>query len=229
MFNWFKKKDISEADIETLFDDLEATSLNKRELAEQCEELEKEIAMLEKYTKLPSNKVKELEMLVDDYGKIKRTMRSLKARIVKNNGGYRLNKLEDIDKDKMEELKDIEKESKKLETDLFSLYEEKLPLTKRRGLILRSKNLLRALAIITTTIPFSYGFIEYSSENDDLQRVTNILMICTAVCMVVMAVLLIIKQKFDNYMTNNEALQHRVAKLTNKTKIQYYHKHRYLE
>lgn len=228
LFSTSRTSEYSINDIEALFDDLELSSIKKNELTEECESLDRQRNMLSRYTKLSSSSVAELEKLVEEYKNIKKTMRSLKGRIVKNNNGYVIDKANEVTDEEIENLRNLDKEVKELERDIYYLNEEKEALEIQRKRIINAYSFIGVVILAATLLSFMVAFVISSNVYMELEsKVNYIIGIITLYC-IVLASVIVSKNKLEHKLDTNEKLQHKAVSYSNKSKMKYYHSYRYL-
>lgn len=216
--------------IVNLFEDMEQCVGKKRRLEYYLEELLKKEALLKKYERLGESDLTKLVALVDRRRGIEEKKDFLKGRLVENNAA--LNRLEPFEQElpqMIKELGAVERKVKESERDLFYLEEEYEELREDRETLLFGYKFLKGFSVMVLGLLVVMLFVMFALLQT--LRETVWLYVSGVCCLVVFFVVLIVllKDTLEKKLRDNEILQKKAVRYSNKIKIRAFHNKNYLQ
>lgn len=215
----------SSNDIMGVFDELESSYVNRRNLEKKSKSIEKQLEVVKNYSQLSKNDLAIVAELVKEYKGTKEVMQSLRGRLVKNNKSlHKIAENEETVPIMIDDLKSIDREVKDIQRDLFYLQDEKETLITKRNKLIIKYGILKYSLVIATSALFGSILISLNSE----YFMETYLGVCVIVYFMMLGIAIRCKTGLDKSISDNEILQHKAARYINKSKIKYFHSMNYL-
>lgn len=212
-----------------VFEDLEETQQKKQRLQVYLEQLQTRLQTLENFSKFDEEQRTKLMSLIGQYKAIVEDKRHLKGRLVKTNPGLlRLQSYEEVLPQLMEEVRQIEHQTKENERDLYFLDEERTKLLEDRQTLLTGYGFLKGLSIGVSILIMVSLFLGFGLMQVLKDGIWLYLSSVTVIFVFFIAGVLFAKDHLEKRLRINEQLQKKVVRYINRTKIKYFHNKNYL-
>ncbi|MGL4344484.1 MAG: hypothetical protein ACRCTE_04735 [Cellulosilyticaceae bacterium] len=216
--------------VTVLFEDLEQNYAKKKRMQTHCEDLHKKEEALKQYEKLTSEDLEQLVVLGGQHKAAQEKRSLLRSRLIKNNAA--LNRLEPYEEElpeMIQELSSVERQFKDSERDLFYLDEEREMLREDREMLLKGYGFLKGFSMVLLGVMVALLFIVFALMQTLREAVWIYLSsIGCALVFFVMGILYA-KEKIEHALRDNEILQKKAARYSQKAKIRCFNNKNYLD
>ncbi|MGL4735855.1 MAG: hypothetical protein ACRCW2_00235 [Cellulosilyticaceae bacterium] len=213
-----------------LFDDLSQCLDKKRRLESYLNELLQKEEILKKYDLLDEEDINRLVLLGGKHKGIEERRDLLRGRLIKNNAALnRLTPFEDTLPEMIKELGEAERKFKESERDLFYLEEEYEALKEDRQTLIKGYRFLKGFSIAVLGILIIVLFVVFALLQTLRESVWIYLSVVGCGLVLFAAGIVFCKEALEKKLRDNEILQKKAVRYSNKTKIRAFHNKNYLD